>query len=38
MVSRPVLSVVRATFKPCPSFAIMFSRGTRTFVNFTTPL
>ena len=38
MVSRPVFKVVRATFKPWPSFAIMFSRGTRTLVNLTIPL
>ena len=37
-VSRPVFSVVSATFNPAPSFAIMFSRGTRTSVNFTTAL
>ena len=38
IVRRPVFKVVSATFKPWPSFAIMFSRGTRTFVNLTMPL
>ena len=38
IVRRPVFNVVNATFNPWPSFAIRFSRGTRTFVNFTMPL
>ena len=38
IVRRPVFKVVSATFRPAPSFEIMFSRGTRTLVNFTMPL
>jgi hypothetical protein len=33
-----VFNVVSATYNPWPSFAIRFSLGTRTFVNFTMPL
>ena len=38
IVRRPVFNVVSATFKPLPSLAIMFSRGTRTFLKVTMPL
>ncbi len=37
-VRRPVLSVVRATRRPLPSAAMMFSRGTLTLVKLMTPL
>ena len=38
IVRRPVFNVVSATFKPLPSPAMMFSRGTRTSLKVTTPL
>ena len=37
-VSRPVFNVVSATFNPAPSLKMMFWRGMRTSVNFTTAL
>ncbi len=37
-VSRPVLSVTSASFKPAPSFHNRFSRGTRTLVKRITAL
>src|SRR5208282_5714419 len=38
IVKRPVFSVLSATRKPLPSDSRIFSRGTRTLVNCTTPL
>ena len=37
-VSRPVLSVMRATLSPDPSWPIRFSFGTRTSLKLMTPL